>query len=125
MVRGLVSTESRADIYSAIQDGLRDKTFSPRDIKLLDLYISGYTSNEIAIEFMLLREEVEATLIRVLKAIEERTQYLDDIIIQRIFNTHQVTKEQKDTIIHWFVTQGELFETHELPTVRVLRAKKD
>lgn len=92
--------ETRADIARAIEC-----TCSMQEIKILDLFIQGYSLEEIAVLYVLLTEQVEALLTRILIAIAERSGYTDTLFYQRVERTGKYSKMKMQTLKNFLQAQ--------------------
>lgn len=99
-----LAIDQKNDIASAIDGLIKSRALATWDIQILDLYISGYTSEEIANTFVfsvhnyitaLPTEDIESILARVILAIATASGYTDDLIIRRAKENQIRTKVPK------------------------------
>lgn len=103
-----LTTEQNCDFYLAITQGIKSKSFSFLDIKLLNAYLSGYTDEEIAVQFNLHTETVRAKLERTVKVIEELTQYTDAYFIAQ----NELPKSKLKKLEQFLEEHGKHFHSH-------------
>lgn len=73
-----------ADLAIAVETVFRSGVFGKRDVKILDLYLCGYTVEEIGMSESLHTETIIEILSRLFTAIEETSGYTDQDFIQRM-----------------------------------------
>jgi len=75
--------DTRISIISAIEQLHRSGTFTKQDILLLEYYLRGFSSEEIAVQFFLSTQTVETILSRLLIAIEYLSGHLDELMLRK------------------------------------------
>lgn len=88
LVHNKLDIDSRVVLVSAIEHIYKSGVCTKKDILLLDLYLCGYSAEEIAMQSVLSTEVVISILARVITAIEHTSGYLDDLFLQRAAQTH-------------------------------------
>jgi hypothetical protein len=87
-----LNVDIKSDLTIAIQNTLISGVFNFNDAQMLNMYLSGYTSNEIALLFMLNTEIIDIQLERIFTAIEQYSGYTDDNFIHKLEMTHKYRK---------------------------------
>lgn len=107
--------DQRNDLTTAIASLYRAGVIKRQDIIILDLYISGYTSKEIAVYIP--NTDIDATLSRMLKAIESASGYTDNGFIHKVAALY--SKERINKLTLFLIDHGNNFNTHEVERVIV------
>lgn len=87
-----LSIDMRSDITIAIQSALSSDVFTINDARILNMYLAGYTAEEIALHFMIITTLVEDRLERILTAIEQYSGYTDESFIHKLESTNKYRK---------------------------------
>lgn len=108
-----LSIDQRSDISIAITKLFHSGVITQQDIDILNKYISGYTAQEIGQQYLLSSSEIEATLSRLVLAIETISGYTDQTLIQTALR--QKRSIFKVTALQRFLTKhGQHFNTHDI-----------
>lgn len=84
LVARRLSIDDRITLYCAIDSLLKAGTVKASDIKLLDLYLCGFSVEEIAIKSFLSTQTTNDILARVVVAIEYASGFLDEIFLNKL-----------------------------------------
>lgn len=79
-----IDIDTYSDFAISIQKVLLSGVFTKKDATILDLYLCGYTVNEIALQQNETTDVIIDILRRLFIAIEETSGYTDDGFIQKI-----------------------------------------
>jgi len=74
----------RVDLVVCIQDAYKYQILSHQDVRLLDLYLSGYTNVEIGRLENTTTEDVDTKLTRVFRILETLLEYTDEGFINKL-----------------------------------------
>lgn len=107
----LLSTEEKIDMELAIEALVKQNVFSITDVYVLDLYIEGYTEEEIARRLHMPVEHTHALLVRMLRAIEYASGYTDHAFVHSE-HTQTLTNRQKDKLYQFLQAYGMIFSIH-------------
>lgn len=108
-----LSIDQRSDISTAINDLINAGVFKRQDIKILDLYIAGYTATEIAEQLITTTDMIEATLVRVFRAVESASGYTDSSFIRKA--SLRYTERKLSDLSLFLAKHGQRFHTHDTP----------
>ena len=107
-----VGVDVRSDLTIAIQTALL--SFGRTEAIYLNLYLSGYTAQEIAQKTTGITEEVEQTLQRIFTAIEHTSGYTDQNFINRLQLTKKYRKAGIEALNAFLIKHGQQYAIHEL-----------
>jgi hypothetical protein len=109
-----LSVDMRSDLTIAIQSALSSSVFNTNDAKMLDLYLSGYTAEEIAVIMNMMTAKVNEYLWRIFTAIEEHSGYTDDGFIHKLELTHKYRKSGMRALGVFLEQHSQVYDIHEL-----------
>lgn len=109
-----LNVDMRSDLTIAIQNALSSSAFTYIDAKVLDMYLAGYTADEIAAQHMMLTVLVEARLERIFKAIEEHSGYTDEGFIHKLELTKKYRKGGMRELKLFLDEHSKHYVAHEL-----------
>lgn len=109
-----LSIDQRADLSIAIRQTCLSGVFSAADLHYLQLYLQGYTAQDIAEQHMKTTEYVEIILTRLFTAIEHYSGYTDDILINKVINSKKYRRSGIPKLQQLLHMHGKQFMTHEL-----------
>lgn len=101
--------ELRSDLIVAIQQVINSGAFSAREIKYLDLYLCGYSSEEIAAQFITTTDIINESLSRIMTAIEHTSGYTDITLYRRIQLLGKYSRIKLQTLKDFLMQHGEVF----------------
>jgi len=108
-----LNVDMRSDLTIAIQSALL--SFTQVDARMLNLYLSGYTAQEIATMFIrVTTADVEATLERMFTAIEEQSGYTDDNFIHKLESSNKYRKGGIRELNTFLGLHGKSYTAHEM-----------
>jgi len=76
--------ELRFDLIVAVQQVINSGVFTRREIKYLDMFLQGYSAEEIAQRVITTTDVIESTLARIMTAIEHISGYTDSSLNRKI-----------------------------------------
>jgi hypothetical protein len=103
----------RVDLVVCIQDAYKYKILSNQDVRFLDLYLSGYTNQEISISENILQDDVDKVLARVFLVLETLIGYTDEEFVNKL----RVNKYRKSGILKMeelLALESKDFSKHEI-----------
>lgn len=106
----------RSDLAIAIQQALHS-VFTKTEAKYLDLYLAGYTAQEIAQLKNKTTEYIEQTLQRICTAIEETSGYRDDVLIRKVERDKHYRRSGVRELRTFLTVHGKDFNTHDVKGV--------
>lgn len=109
-----LSVDMKSDLTIAIQTALQSDVFNTTDAHMLNMYLSGYTSEEIALRFMTTTAKVNEYLCRIFTAIEDYSGYTDDNFIHTLEMTHKYRKSGIRDLTVFLEEHGTVYGKHEL-----------
>lgn len=109
-----LNVDMRSDLTIAIQSALLSDVFTITDAKVLDMYLAGYTADEIAARFMMLTVLVEARLERIFTAIEEHSGYTDESFIHKLESTNKYRKGGIRELDRFLDLHGKSYTAHDM-----------
>ena len=106
--------DMHSDLVLAIQSAYVSKVLSAQDIKILDLYLSGYTANEISVQEIKITEEIETILERIFRIVEEHANITDKKFLDSLYKTQRYRKSGLQKLELFMSEHGKVFNTHSL-----------
>jgi len=76
--------ELRFDLIVAVQQVINSGAFTRREIKYLDMFLQGYSAEEIAQRSLTTTDQIELILSRIMTAIEHTSGYTDNSLYRKI-----------------------------------------
>lgn len=108
-----LNVDMRSDLTIAIQSAL--SSFTQIDARMLNLYLSGYTSEEIARMFIrITTAEVEVILERIFTAIETYSGYTDQSFVHKLELTKKYRKGGIRDLNIFLELHGKTYIAHEM-----------
>lgn len=107
-----LSVDLRSDLTIALQSALL--SFTPREIKYLDMYLSGYNAVEIAAHYIQTTESVNKTLERIFIAIEETSGYTDENFIHKLELSKRYRKGGIRELDYFLSAHSKDYFSHEM-----------
>lgn len=108
-----LSFELNADLISAVEKVLLSGVFTDQDIAWFDLYLCGYTAQDIAEWYTTTIDIVTASLNRLFLAIANTSGYTDESFIHRIKSARSITENQLRKIQHILDQQSNNYIEYE------------
>ena len=96
MALNKVPLDTKADLLNAIRELYLEKILKPRDVLILNYYLSGFSIQEIAPMFSSYSKEIEDVLDRTITAIAYSSNYTDDFILQRVQMSKQPRSKKEN-----------------------------
>ena len=110
-----LNVDLRSDLTVSIQNVFSSSVFTKVDVRILNLYLSGYTSKEIASMFIVRTvTEIEETLERIFTAIEAQSGYTDQIFLNKIELTKKYRKHGIDKLGIFLVEHSKHYGKHDI-----------
>lgn len=109
-----LSVDMKSDLTIAIQSALTSDVFNRSDAQMLDMYLSGYTSEEIGQRLNILTAKVNEYLWRIFTAIETISGYTDEAFIHKLELTHKYRKGGIRDLSLFLETHSAVYGKHEL-----------
>lgn len=103
-----LAIDQKNDIVMAINGLIKSKVISKLDLYVLNLYLSGFTAEEIARQYYTTQDIIESTLYRLMQAIESASGYTDDSFI------YKINKRRQSAAIAFLSTHGKTFSKHDV-----------
>lgn len=114
LVSNKLSVEDRVSLNVAIEVLIKSGAVKKNELVLLDLYLSGYSAEEIAIVQFLSTETVINILSRLLIAIEYESGYLDELFVQKM--SHKYSPRQITLLKKYLEKHGRTFTYETIPS---------
>jgi hypothetical protein len=108
-----LSFELNADLISAVQNVLVSGAFNDQNIAWLDLYLSGYTAEDIAERYVTTVADVNVVLERIFVAIAQTSGYTDELFVQHTCQTRKVSPYQLDKMRKYLMQESQNFTVYE------------
>lgn len=110
-----LNVEMHSDLTIAIQSALSSQVFTKVEARILNMYLSGYTSEEISTMLLLTTvAQVDAVLERLFIAIEQCSGYTDESFIHKLESTQRYRKSGIRDLTLFLDQHGKHYEKHEL-----------
>lgn len=107
-----LTIDTRSDLLTAIKRMYMSGVYTLKDIQILDLYLQGYTVEEIATQYNTFSNSIQELLERLFITIAEISGYNDDLIIQRAVYTYGHRPAKLEEFKHFLKLQGNHFSSH-------------
>lgn len=109
-----VSIELKSDLNVAIDTTFLSDVFTYKDLTYFSLFLSGYTSEDIAKMAADNIDHVEATLERIFMAIETNSGYTDENFIRKMERTKKYRPYGINKLKDFLAEHSKHYTTHEL-----------
>lgn len=109
-----LTVDMRSDLTIAVQSALSSSVFTYNDVRILNMYLSGYTAEEIALQFMIETRMIELQLQRIFTAIEAYSGYTDDEFIHKLELTKKYRKGGMRDLNAFLQEHSKHYTAHEL-----------
>jgi len=109
-----LNEETRYDLSMAIEQAFKSGVFTYQDLQILDMYLSGYTSIEIAAKLLYVTEQIKTTLSRIFMAIATYSGYDDAILIRKVERDKQYRRSGIRELQDFLSDHGQQFVTHDI-----------
>lgn len=107
-----LSSEVKSDLLLALQELYSARVINKKEIHILDAYLSGYRSDEIAVIYMETADKIEATLDRIFTALSYATGYTDHRFVWGMRKRYNKIKLARLTT--FLDKHGRTFTVHDL-----------
>lgn len=96
---------TKLDLFIGLESLYQEGQISFRHIKVLDLYLSGYSLMELSIDY----PDVEALLIQVHALLEDKTGYTDERFLAQALTSRSRYVIIKPALRKWLIDHGRSF----------------
>ncbi len=112
-----LSIDLKSDLTVAIQTVLTSRVFTKQSAIYLDMYLSGYTADEIAIKHIKHTAEIEQELERLFDALEEYSGYTDEAFIHKLCMTYKYRSSGIRDLTTFLSEHSKHYTTHDMKVV--------